>query len=58
MLDKLVRQQPLQAGPEPVYGTLFTHKMLLHRMNCAVTTHYTVKPRDKDPRWEGIDMER
>jgi len=24
----------------------------------AVTTHYTVKPRDKDPRWEGISMER
>jgi len=24
----------------------------------AVTTHYTVKPRDKDPRWEGVSMER
>jgi len=24
----------------------------------AVTTHYTVKPREQDPRWEGVDMER
>jgi len=24
----------------------------------AVTTHYTIKPRDKDPRWEGVSMER
>nr|CAG4643051.1 EOG090X0279 [Ilyocryptus agilis] len=23
-----------------------------------LTTHYTIHPRDKDPRWEGIDMER
>ncbi|KAI9560756.1 hypothetical protein GHT06_011708 [Daphnia sinensis] len=23
-----------------------------------ITTHYTVYPRDKDPRWEGVDMER
>jgi len=28
------------------------------RSSCAVTTHYTVKPRDKDPRWEGVEMER
>jgi len=24
----------------------------------AVTTHYTIKPRDSDPRWEGVSMER
>ena len=24
----------------------------------AVTTHYTIKPRDQDPRWEGVSMER
>lgn len=23
-----------------------------------LTTHYTIYPRDKDPRWEGVDMER
>uniref|UniRef100_A0AAR2K075 Electron transfer flavoprotein-ubiquinone oxidoreductase n=1 Tax=Pygocentrus nattereri TaxID=42514 RepID=A0AAR2K075_PYGNA len=23
-----------------------------------VTSHYTIYPRDKDPRWEGVDMER
>lgn len=23
-----------------------------------ITTHYTIHPRDKDPRWEGIEMER
>ncbi|RXN12541.1 electron transfer flavo -ubiquinone mitochondrial [Labeo rohita] len=23
-----------------------------------ITTHYTVCPRDKDPRWEGVEMER
>uniref|UniRef100_A0A8C1UWZ3 Electron transfer flavoprotein-ubiquinone oxidoreductase n=1 Tax=Cyprinus carpio TaxID=7962 RepID=A0A8C1UWZ3_CYPCA len=23
-----------------------------------ITTHYTVYPRDKDPRWEGMEMER
>lgn len=24
----------------------------------AVTSHYTVKPRESDPRWEGVEMER
>jgi len=24
----------------------------------AVTTHYTIKPRTEDPRWEGVSMER
>merc|ERR1711963_1321972 len=28
------------------------------RVNAAVTTHYTVKPREKDARWEGVEMER
>jgi len=28
------------------------------RVNNAVTTHYTIKPRDADPRWEGVSMER
>jgi len=28
------------------------------RANPAVTSHYTVKPRESDPRWEGVDMER
>ncbi|XP_053487770.1 electron transfer flavoprotein-ubiquinone oxidoreductase, mitochondrial [Ictalurus furcatus] len=23
-----------------------------------ITSHYTIYPRDKDPRWEGVDMER
>ena len=23
-----------------------------------MTTHYTIKPRDADPRWEGVSMER
>ncbi|XP_076877810.1 electron transfer flavoprotein-ubiquinone oxidoreductase, mitochondrial isoform X2 [Brachyhypopomus gauderio] len=23
-----------------------------------ITSHYTVYPRDKDPRWEGVDMQR
>lgn len=23
-----------------------------------ITTHYTIHPRDKDPRWKGIDMKR
>ncbi|XP_061895950.1 electron transfer flavoprotein-ubiquinone oxidoreductase, mitochondrial [Entelurus aequoreus] len=23
-----------------------------------ITTHYTIHPRDKDPRWEGVEMER
>uniref|UniRef100_A0A665VJ73 Electron transfer flavoprotein-ubiquinone oxidoreductase n=1 Tax=Echeneis naucrates TaxID=173247 RepID=A0A665VJ73_ECHNA len=36
----------------------------LHRRTCSsgtaprITTHYTIHPRDKDPRWEGIEMER
>jgi len=33
-------------------------KLSFSRNNCAVTTHYTVKPRENDPRWEGIEMER
>jgi len=28
------------------------------RTTPAVTTHYTVKPRETDPRWEGVEMER
>uniref|UniRef100_A0AAQ5XW63 Electron transfer flavoprotein-ubiquinone oxidoreductase n=1 Tax=Amphiprion ocellaris TaxID=80972 RepID=A0AAQ5XW63_AMPOC len=36
----------------------------LHRRTCSslstprITTHYTIHPRDKDPRWEGVEMER
>uniref|UniRef100_A0A7N6FET7 Electron transfer flavoprotein-ubiquinone oxidoreductase n=1 Tax=Anabas testudineus TaxID=64144 RepID=A0A7N6FET7_ANATE len=36
----------------------------VHRRTCSsvsaprITTHYTIHPRDKDPRWEGIEMER
>jgi len=33
-------------------------KLSYSRNSCAVTTHYTVKPRENDPRWEGIEMER
>ena len=32
--------------------------VFVFRNSCAVTTHYTVKPRENDPRWEGIEMER
>ncbi|CAB1325618.1 unnamed protein product [Coregonus sp. 'balchen'] len=34
------------------------------RRNCSsavmprITSHYTICPRDKDPRWEGVEMER
>jgi electron-transferring-flavoprotein dehydrogenase len=28
------------------------------RTSYAVTTHYTLKPREQDPRWEGVEMER
>jgi len=28
------------------------------RPSPAVTTHYSIHPREQDPRWEGIDMER
>ncbi|KAI6069704.1 Electron transfer flavoprotein-ubiquinone oxidoreductase [Aix galericulata] len=37
----------------------------LHTARCAstaavprITTHYTIHPRDKDKRWEGVNMER
>uniref|UniRef100_A0A3Q3K621 Electron transfer flavoprotein-ubiquinone oxidoreductase n=1 Tax=Monopterus albus TaxID=43700 RepID=A0A3Q3K621_MONAL len=36
----------------------------LHRRTCSsvstsrITTHYTIHPRDKDPRWEGVEMDR
>merc|ERR1719300_1091003 len=33
-------------------------KLSYSRNSCVVTTHYTVKPRENDPRWEGIEMER
>jgi len=33
-------------------------KLSYSRTNSAVTTHYTVHPRESDSRWEGIDMER
>ena len=26
--------------------------------NPRITTHYSVYPRDKDPRWEGVELER
>uniref|UniRef100_A0A667ZYM7 Electron transfer flavoprotein-ubiquinone oxidoreductase n=1 Tax=Myripristis murdjan TaxID=586833 RepID=A0A667ZYM7_9TELE len=37
---------------------------VVHRRTCSsvttprITTHYTIHPRDKDPRWEGVEMER
>uniref|UniRef100_A0A8C6KBJ1 Electron transfer flavoprotein-ubiquinone oxidoreductase n=1 Tax=Nothobranchius furzeri TaxID=105023 RepID=A0A8C6KBJ1_NOTFU len=40
---------------------LYTH---VHRRACSslstprITTHYTIHPRDKDPRWQDIEMER
>lgn len=35
----------------------------LHRRACSsaaprITTHYTIHPRENDPRWEGVEMER
>uniref|UniRef100_A0A671VV09 Electron transfer flavoprotein-ubiquinone oxidoreductase n=1 Tax=Sparus aurata TaxID=8175 RepID=A0A671VV09_SPAAU len=36
----------------------------LHRRTCSsvttprITTHYTIHPREKDSRWEGVEMER
>ncbi len=50
-----------QSPPVPLINSSWCWKKLLlccFRLNCAVTTHYTVKPREKDPRWEGIEMER
>jgi len=35
-----------------------TRNLSLSRVSPAVTTHYTVKPREGDPRWEGVEMER
>lgn len=29
-----------------------------HTTQRTITTHYTIKPRDKDPRWKDVDMER
>ena len=41
---------------------LFTHKHVLASRNLSsgpkITTHYTVVPRETDPRWKDIDMER
>ncbi|RXM96185.1 Electron transfer flavoprotein-ubiquinone oxidoreductase, mitochondrial [Acipenser ruthenus] len=37
----------LQDGPHPPPHT-----------TPRITSHYTVYPRDKDPRWEGVNMER
>uniref|UniRef100_A0A1A8VHW4 Electron transfer flavoprotein-ubiquinone oxidoreductase n=1 Tax=Nothobranchius furzeri TaxID=105023 RepID=A0A1A8VHW4_NOTFU len=44
-----------------VVPQLYTH---VHRRACSslstprITTHYTIHPRDKDPRWQDIEMER
>ena len=35
-----------------------TRNLSLGHVSPAVTTHYTVKPREGDPRWEGVEMER
>uniref|UniRef100_A0A673A0D0 Electron transfer flavoprotein-ubiquinone oxidoreductase n=1 Tax=Sphaeramia orbicularis TaxID=375764 RepID=A0A673A0D0_9TELE len=52
---------PLQKQSKHVSPQLYT---TLHRRACSsvstprITTHYTIHPREKDPRWEGIEMER
>uniref|UniRef100_A0A8C7M972 Electron transfer flavoprotein-ubiquinone oxidoreductase n=1 Tax=Oncorhynchus kisutch TaxID=8019 RepID=A0A8C7M972_ONCKI len=51
------------ASPSALTGSaLFFH--YTWRRNCSsavmprITSHYTIFPRDKDPRWEGVEMER
>ncbi|XP_024939640.1 electron transfer flavoprotein-ubiquinone oxidoreductase, mitochondrial isoform X3 [Cephus cinctus] len=51
-------------------STMFTTSKILQRLQAAsnraysegtfpkITTHYTVVPRETDPRWKGINMER
>ncbi|XP_072112097.1 electron transfer flavoprotein-ubiquinone oxidoreductase, mitochondrial [Mobula birostris] len=40
--------------PTLVYAGRFASSSSVSR----ITTHYTVHPRDKDPRWKGVNMER
>uniref|UniRef100_A0A8C7ZNZ1 Electron transfer flavoprotein-ubiquinone oxidoreductase n=1 Tax=Oryzias sinensis TaxID=183150 RepID=A0A8C7ZNZ1_9TELE len=39
-------------------GDLITRRTCSSVTAPRITTHYTIRPRDKDPRWEGVEMER
>ncbi|XP_004868618.1 electron transfer flavoprotein-ubiquinone oxidoreductase, mitochondrial isoform X2 [Heterocephalus glaber] len=59
---------PLAKLPCPAYRCLQTLKLNILPLCAArwsstsvvprITTHYTIYPRDKDKRWEGVSMER
>ncbi|XP_046885636.1 electron transfer flavoprotein-ubiquinone oxidoreductase, mitochondrial [Hypomesus transpacificus] len=47
-----------------VQGEQGQHQLYVSRLRCSssstprITTHYTIHPREKDLRWEGVEMER
>uniref|UniRef100_A0AAQ4PW97 Electron transfer flavoprotein-ubiquinone oxidoreductase n=1 Tax=Gasterosteus aculeatus aculeatus TaxID=481459 RepID=A0AAQ4PW97_GASAC len=45
------------AAPQ-LYATLNTRRTCSSVSTPRITTHYTVHSRDKDSRWEGVEMER
>uniref|UniRef100_A0A8C8JY82 Electron transfer flavoprotein-ubiquinone oxidoreductase n=1 Tax=Oncorhynchus tshawytscha TaxID=74940 RepID=A0A8C8JY82_ONCTS len=54
-IDKLLKTVKADHAPPQLYTW---------RWKCSsavtprITSHYTICPRDKDPRWEGVEMER
>jgi len=46
------------ARPSTITSSSPLRQLSTSKASPAVTSHYTVKPRESDPRWEGVEMER
>ncbi|XP_059500785.1 electron transfer flavoprotein-ubiquinone oxidoreductase, mitochondrial isoform X3 [Stegostoma tigrinum] len=43
---------------ESLQSSVCTKRCVASSSSSHITTHYTIHPRDKDSRWEGVNMER
>uniref|UniRef100_A0AAR2J3Y3 Electron transfer flavoprotein-ubiquinone oxidoreductase n=1 Tax=Pygocentrus nattereri TaxID=42514 RepID=A0AAR2J3Y3_PYGNA len=57
VLSPLQKNRPKAVQTEHVAAQVYTRRCFSAPVP-RVTSHYTIYPRDKDPRWEGVDMER
>ena len=48
----------LQLRPKTNYQEFIRHRSAAVESKPKITTHYTIHPRENDPRWTDIDMTR
>ena len=48
----------LQLRPKTNYQEFIRHRSAAVDQKPKITTHYTIHPRENDPRWAEVDMER